>query len=71
MSNIMNLIEQSRGMPSFSATNYLDYHLYLQKRKYQRLAIELMKTKEAIDMLQKEIEKRKKEIEEKKAQCQK
>ncbi|RLI52735.1 MAG: hypothetical protein DRP09_17330 [Candidatus Thorarchaeota archaeon] len=71
MSNIMNLIEQSRGMPGFSAMSYLDYHLYLQKRKSLRLAVEIEKTKEAIEMLQKEIEKRRKEIEEKKAQCQK
>jgi len=66
MSNIENLINQSRRMPAFAACNYLDYHRYLQVRKCQRLAMELKKTKEAIEKLKKEIEARNREIEEKK-----
>ncbi len=65
MSNIENLIRQSRRMPAFAAMNYLDYHRYLQVRKCQRLAMELKKTKEAIELLKKEIEARNEEIEEK------
>ncbi len=70
MSNIENLINQSRRMPAFAAINYLDYHRYLQVRKCQRLAMELKKTKEAIEMLRKEIEARNREIEEKKKKAQ-
>jgi len=66
MSNIENLIRQSRRMPAFAAMNYLDYHRYLQVRKCQRLAMELKKTKEAIEKLEEEIEVRKKEMEVKK-----
>ena len=70
MSNIQNLINQSRRMPAFAAMNYLDYHRYLQVRKCQRLAMELKKTKEAIELLRKEIEARNREIEEKKKKTQ-
>ncbi len=70
MSNIQNLINQSRRMPAFAAMNYLDYHRYLQVRKCQRLAMELQKTKEAIELLRKEIEARNREIEEKKRKAQ-
>jgi len=70
MSNIENLIRQSRRMPAFAAMNYLDYHRYLQVRKCQRLAMELKKTKEAIELIKKEIEVRKKEIEVKKKKVQ-
>ena len=70
MSNIEKLIRQSRRMPAFAAMNYLDYHRYLQVRKCQRLAMELKKTKEAIEMLRKEIEARNREIEEKKKKAQ-
>ena len=70
MSNIENLINQSRRMPAFAAMNYLDYHRYLQVRKCQRLAMELKKTKEAIGLLRKEIEARNREIEEKKRKAQ-
>ncbi len=70
MSNIENLINQSRRMPALAAMNYLDYHRYLQVRKCQRLAMELMKTKEAIVKLEKEIEARNREIEEKKRKVQ-
>ena len=70
MSNIENLIRQSRKMPAFAAMNYLDYHRYLQLRKCQRLAMELKKTKEAIEKLKEEIEARNREIEEKKRKVQ-
>ena len=70
MSNIENLINQSRRMPAFAAMNYLDYHRYLQVRKCQRLAMELKKTKEAIVTLEKEIEIRKREMEVKRKQAQ-
>lgn len=57
-------------MPPFAACNYLDYHRYLQVRKCQRLAIDLKKTKEAIEKLKEEIEARTREIEEKKRKAQ-
>ncbi len=70
MSNIQNLINQSRRMPSFAAVNYLDYHRHLQVHKCKRLAMELKKTKEAIDLIEREVEARKKEIDEKKRKVQ-
>jgi len=70
MGNVENLINQSRRMPAFAAMNYLDYHRYLQKRKCQRLVIELKKTKEAIEKLKEEIKARNREIEEKKKKAQ-
>jgi len=70
MSNIKNLINQSRRMPAFAAINYLDYHLWLQKRKGERLTMELKKTGDAILCIEREIEARKKEIDEKKRKAQ-
>jgi len=70
MGNIQNLINQSRRMPAFAAMNYLDYHRYLQVRKCQRLAMELKKTKEAIELLKREIEARNREMEEKRRKAQ-
>ena len=70
MSNIQNLINQSRGMPGFAAINYLEYHRQLQVHKCKRLTMELKKTKEAIELIEKEIEARNREIEEKKKKAQ-
>lgn len=70
MSNIKNLVEQSKGMPAFAAVNYLSYHRFLQERKYARLLTEIRATEEAIDMIKEEVKRRKQELEEKKAQCQ-
>jgi len=70
MSNIQNLINQSKRMPPWAAANYLTYHRHLQVHKCKRLAMELKKTKEAIVLIEKEIEARKKEIEVKRKQAQ-
>jgi len=70
MSNIQNLINQSKRMPPWAAANYLAYHRHLQVHKCMRLSMELKKTKEAIELIEKEIEARKKEIEEKRRKAQ-
>ena len=70
MGNIQNLINQSRGMPAFAAVNYLEYHRQLQQHKCKRLTMELKKTKEAVELITREIYSRSKEIEEKKRKAQ-
>jgi len=70
MGNIQNLINQSRRMPAFAAINYLEYHRQLQVHKCKRLAMQLKKTKEAIELLTREVYTRSKEIEEKKKKAQ-
>jgi len=70
MSNIQNLINQSRGMPAFAAINYLEYHRQLQVHKCKRLAMELKKTKEAIELIKREVEARNREVAEKKRKAQ-
>jgi len=66
MSNIENLINQSKGMPAFAAINYLDYHRKLQLHKRERLRMELEKTEQAIKQIKYEVERRQHEIAEKK-----
>ena len=56
MSNIQNLINQSKRMPPWAAANYLAYHRHLQVHKCMRLSMELKKTKEAIELIEKEID---------------
>jgi len=70
MSNIENLINQSRRMPAFAAINYLEYHRQLQVHKCKRLAMELKKTKEAIELIKREVEARNREVAEKKRKAQ-
>jgi len=70
MSNIENLINQSKRMPAFAAINYLEYHRQLQIHKCKRLAMELKKTKEAIELIKQEVEIRNREIAEKKKKAQ-
>ena len=70
MGNIENLINQSKRMPAFAAINYLEYHRHLQVHKCKRLAMELKKTKEAIELIKQEVEARNREIAEKKKKAQ-
>ena len=57
-------------MPAFAAINYLEYHRQLQVHKCKRLAMELKKTKEAIELIKREVEARNREIAEKKKKAQ-
>lgn len=62
MSNIEKLIKQSRKMSPWAAVGYLEHHRYLKVRKFQRLTLELKKVKEAMILIEREIETRKREL---------